>query len=298
MISRSPRFAFAKVNEWGNKSMRELYRRFNISLDLPRAISIFRNKIENILANSQLGEEIFESEKSKMDIYWGLCNALGIRYTYQYYNSEKVLRIFVGTDFFEYIFRLQALLDQLWSNNKRQSAISLGGIIEEAINTSPIDIGIRLKFYKYKNVQIHFSGSRLLDKKLVDDVLNILEDKKNSAVKLAFEKGLREFLESKNNLSKLKNAVRDMQLACDETIKVLFKDKNLGFRHLFKNNRWKSIELNEYQKQIFWNLNEYIDKFAKHKSDAKITLEDTENIIYLTGMFIRLLFAKIYDQKT
>ena len=127
---------------------------------------------------------------------------------------------------------------------------------------------------------------------MVDDVLGVLEGKEKLAVKLAFDKGLKEFLEAKSSPPKLKNAVRDLQLACDETIKVLFKEKNLGFSHLFKEDRWKKVGLNDYQKQIFWNLNEYADKFAKHKSDSKITFKDTENIIYLTGMFIRLVFTK------
>ena len=168
--------------------MKELYRRFNISVDLPKAISIFRNKIENILSNGQLGEEIFESEKSKTDIYWGLCNTLGIKYVYQSYNGGKVSYIFTGTDFSEYIFKLQALLNLLWDSSKKQSAVSLGGIIESAINTSPVDLGVRLKFYKHKSIQLHFSGSRFLDRKLVDDVLGVLEDEEKSAVKLAFEK--------------------------------------------------------------------------------------------------------------
>ncbi|MDO8571523.1 MAG: hypothetical protein Q7R79_02500 [bacterium] len=272
--------------------MKELYRRFNIAVNLENSLEIFRNKIENILSHGQLGEEIFETKENESDIYWELCNGLGVEYEYQSYSSGKVSHIFDELDFSEYILRLQALLDLLWNYNKKQTAATLIGIIENAVNTSPVDLGIRLKFYKQKGVQIYFSGSRFLDKKLVDDVLGVLEDEEKSAVRLAFEKGLKEFLEAKSNPPKLKNAIRDMQLACDETIKVLFKNKDLGFRHLFKDDHWKSAGLNDYQKQIFWNLNEYIDKFAKHKSDSKITTEDTENIIYLTGMFVRLVFTK------
>ncbi len=156
--------------------MKELYKRFNITVDLPKAILIFRNKIENILSGGQLGEEIFESEKAKIDIHWELCNILGIKYSYKSDSSEKTSHILWGADFSEYIVRLQALLDLLWSNSKRQTVINLGGIIEDAINTSPIDLGIRLKIYKSKCPQIYFSGARLFDNKLLDDVLGILED--------------------------------------------------------------------------------------------------------------------------
>lgn len=272
--------------------MKELYTRFGVVIDLKNSIRIFQNKIENILSHGQLGEEIFETKDKDDNIYWELCNKLGIEYEYASYSEGKILHVFNELDFSEYLLRLQALLDLLWDYNKRQAVVNLTGIIENAVSTSPVDLGIRLKFYKQKGAQIHFSGSRFLDKNLVDDTLGVLEDKEGLAVKLAFEKGLKEFLEAKSNPSKLKNAVRDMQLACDETVKVLFKDKNLGFHHLFKNDRWKSVGLNDYQKQILWNLNEYIDKFAKHKSDSKITPKDAENIIYLTGMFIRLVLAK------
>lgn len=275
--------------------MKELYKRFNITIDIDKSIEIFQNKIENILGYGLLGEKIFDDKKD--DIYWELCNELGLEYSYASSNGIKTMRILSHRNFPEYLLRLQALLDLLYSYNKKQCTIDLIDIIEKAINASPVDLGIKLKIYKRKGAQINFSGSRFLDQKLVDDVLGVLEDKEKSAVKLAFEKGLKEFLEAKSSPSKLKNAVRDMQLSCDETIKVLFKNKNLGFRHLFKDNRWEKAGLNDYQKQIFWNLNEYADKFAKHKSDSKITPEDAENIIYLTGMFIRLVFIKSENVK-
>ena len=274
-----------------SKNTKELYKRFAITVDQEKAISIFRNKIKNILCHGELGEKIFDSPR--LQAHWQLCNILGLEYSSLSYVSSQVVDIFEkDLDFSEYIFRIQILLDFLWNNDENQLATNLVDIIEEAINTSSVDLGVRLKFYKRKGVQIYFSGSKLLDKKLVDDVLGVLEDEEKSAVKLVFEKGLKEFLEAKSNPPKLKNAVRDMQLACDETMKTLFEDKNLGFKHLFRDDRWRKAGLNEYQKQIYWNLNEYIDKFVKHKSDAKINSEDAENIIYLTGMFIRLVFLK------
>ena len=272
--------------------MKELYQRFDISVELDGAILIFRNKIENILSHGRLGAEIFESDDDENDVHWELCNILGLEYKNLFSNSGKVSHIFHALDFSEYLFRLQALLDLLWNSNEKESFTELADVIMNAINNSPVDLGLRLKFYKTKGPQILFSGSKFLDKTLVDDVLGIFEDEEKLPIKVAFDKGLKEFLESKNNVAKIRNSVRDMQLACDETVKVLFGDKHLGLRHLFKDKRWEKVGLNEYQRQIFWNLNEYIDKFVKHKSDSKITTEDAENIIYLTGMFIRLTLLK------
>ena len=132
----------------------------------------------------------------------------------------------------------------------------------------------------------------MLDEKLVDDVLGILSGDEKKPIKIAFEKGLTEYMQAKQDKRKLKNSVRDMQVACDETVKFLFQHKNLGLAHFFKNDRYKEVGFNEYQKKIYWQLNDYIDKFVKHKADGVISNDDAENIIYLTGMFIRLMVLK------
>lgn len=265
--------------------MKELFKRFNINITLKDAQGKFINKINNILFNGQA----FNSSTFKIeDFKWELCNDIGLVYhSYENFNNTYLVNI----PFNEYLLRLQCFLNILYFRNKEKHDI-LFSIIRDAINTSTIDIGLRIKNNKKNSAQIYFSGSKLLDDKLVDDVLGVLEGENKSAIKLAFEKGLKEFLESRKEKDKLKNSIRDMQLACDETIKVLFDDKNFGFKHFFKDERWKKIGLNEYQKQIFWNLNEYIDKLVKHKADSKINSEDAELVIYLTGLFIRIALLK------
>jgi len=276
--------------------MKDLYKRFNITVNLDGAISIFRNKIENILSHGQLGEEIFETKDNEIDVFWELCNVLGIEYQYHGYSGGKVSHIFDDLNFPEYLFRLQILLNFLLDCGKKQSAINLIGIIENAINASPTDLGIRIKFYKTKGAQILFSGAKLLDSKLVDDILGVLEDKEKLPIKVAFEKGLREFSEGKKAPEKLRDCVRDMQLATDELMHFVFKDKNIGLKHLFKDKRCEKLGLNQYQVQIFWQYKEFADKLAKHKSDAKIDEFDAESFIYLTGLLMRLiLLKKDYD---
>jgi hypothetical protein len=269
--------------------MKELFRRFNIGVDQDKAVSIYRNKIENILNSGDLGEKIFQD--SQLHTLWCMCNELGIAYYHTSFTSNQVSHIFPSSlSFSEYLLRLQALLDFLWNSGHHDLAAQLAQIVDSAIHSSPTDLGIRIKIYQKKAPQLHFSGSKLLDKKLVDDVLGILYTSDRTAIAIAFSKGLKEFLEAKSSSVKLRNAIRDMQLACDEAVKAKFQDKNLGLRHLFKEGRWSQIGLNDYQKQIFWNLNEYIDKLVKHKSDTTISFGDAESVIYLTGLFIRLIF--------
>jgi hypothetical protein len=266
--------------------MKNLFKRFNIEVDLISAQRIFINKINNYIL-------FFPKFANDSAFAYALCNNLGIEYMAgtdirSYLPSEK-------ESFKEYILYLQIIINMLFNEsllNKDKEYVYLLSKVQSAIEETPIDLGIKLKKYKSKAAQIRLSGSKLLDEKLVDDVLGLLSDSKRKPIRIAFEKGLNEYLESISKPEKLKNTFRDMQLSCDETCKLLLKNKQLGFAHLFKKNNWEELGLNSYQKQIFWVLNEYIDKFAKHKSDAVITREDTEFVIYLTGMFIRLLLSK------
>ena len=266
--------------------MKDLYRRFNININLKDSEKRFINKINNILLHGLgFNSKVFKSE----DLSWPLCNTLGLEYE-SWSNLEAYL---IEINFSEYLLRIQCLLNIIWEEKDYLDQYNLLlSTISEAIVDSPFDLGLRLKNSKINAAQIVLSGAPLLDKKLVDDVLGILDDKDKSAIKLAFEKGLKEFSESLKDRNKTKNVARDMQLACDEAVKFLFSDKNLGFKHIFKDQRSEKIGLNNYQVSIFHNLNEYIDKMAKHKADSQITIEDAEAIIYLTGIFIRLILLK------
>lgn len=246
---------------------------------------IFCNKINNIIKSA----EAFGYDKSyDMSLEWNLCNELGLEHTH-----DELVRYFKNSlTFNEYLLRVQCLLNILFSNEHKEQYGLLAYTVQKAIENSPMDLGLRLKITKKHGAQIYFSGSKLLDSKLVDDVLGIVSEQDKKSIQISFEKGLKEFVESRNDINKLRNVVRDMQVSCDETIKYKFKDKNLGLKHLFKDSRWKAVGLNEYQKQIYWNLNEYIDKFAKHSADKEFNYEDAENIIYLTGLFIRLVLLK------
>lgn len=270
--------------------MKELCKRFNVTYDLEKAQEIFLNKIQNIFFSSSVFTRgPLEDKFDLKDLSWDFCNYFGYIYGNDYYIENN----FESDTFEETLMHLQWIVETLFEDSKTREQYNLiVGVIKDAIDSSPHDLGIRIIKPKNKSVKIVFSGSELLDSRMVDDVLGVLDGKEKSPIRQAFDKGLKEFLEAKRDRSKLKNCVRDMQLSLDETIKHLFKDKNLGLKHLFKDDRWKKVDLNEYQKQIYWNLNEYIDKKVKHKANEPIEYEDAENIIYLTGMFIRHVMLK------
>lgn len=157
--------------------------------------------------------------------------------------------------------------------------------VEESLKSASLSLGIR-----WKDGMFYPSGAPYLDNHLVDDVLGLLDKKELIPVKSAFEKGIKAF--STNTTGNLQNAGRDMQVACDELIKYIFKDNNLGFKHLFSDSRIKQIGLNRYQSRIYGILNDYFDKEIKHKAEIALDNNDVENIIYLTGQFIRLCLSK------
>ena len=265
-----------------------IYKRFSIDIDLQKAQVIFCNKINNLLRS---GVAFDLETTTDISLSWELCNKLGLTYT-----SIELWKYFTVAEFNIYLLHLQCLLNILFINDHSEQYDVLLSFVQDAIDNSPIDLGLRLKTSKRNSVQIHPSGSKMLDKELVDDILGVLSGKEKHAIKISFEKGLKEFMESRNDTSKLKNSMRDMQVACDETIKYRFKDKNIGLKHLFKDNRWITAGLNNYQKNIYWNMNEYMDKYAKHSGDKEFNNEDIENIIYLTGMFVRIILLKNKDK--
>lgn len=243
------------------------------------------NAVNNIILRSTgFDDESFRLE----DFYWEFCNRLFIEYK-GYNNFENQFR--TSRPFDEYLVNLQTLLDILWEKEHLPQLGLLIDTIQNAIKNIPIKLGIRLKVTK-QGAQLHLSGSPILDEKLVDDVLDILGEENLKPVKIAFEKGLKELLESKQDSSKLRNTIRDMQLACDEISKYVLNDKKAGLKILLKTENEKTTGLNEYQFQIFRQFNSFADKLVKHKADSFIDYADTENFVYLAGLLIRLVLQK------
>lgn len=263
---------------------RDLYKRFGLAVNLESARDKFINKIQNIITHGA----VFDDDTFDLDdLNWEFSNELGLLYSRLGRFEEQYLHPLLS--FEEYLFRLQCLINILNRKKRPRQLRVLTTVLRQAIADSPVDLGITIK-ESNDGIQIHPTGSKFLDKELVDDVLGILNDPVTSPIKIAFEKGLTELLESRRNPLKLKNVVRDMQVAGDELAKYTLKNKDVGLKHLI--DRAEEVGLNKYQKQILWNLNEYIDKNVKHKSDTHVPYEDGEQIVYLTGIFIRLIINK------
>ncbi len=264
--------------------MDELYKRFKIELNIENVRQIFKNKIKKFLIHGQIGKEIF----SVKDIMWDFCNKVGINYEKSSFieiNFDRLLGVF---KFEEYLFRLQVLLNILFENGY-EVANNFGGIISEIINNSPIGLGIKIKTYKTRAPQIYFGGSKLANRAIEDvlDILDIYIEKNSEYQEVAkhFGQGLKEFLLAQTD-AQLKDVVEDMTTACDSAAQIIFKNKKSGFRNLLKDRAFTG-KFNPYQKQIFSNLCDWMDKI-KHNA-LIFKREDIENIVHLTSIFLKFV---------
>jgi Glu-tRNA(Gln) amidotransferase subunit E-like FAD-binding protein len=261
---------------------KEIFARFNIKIDLKESQKRFRNKINNVLFHSHL---FTGGSFNLQDIRFRFCNAYGLKFELGKNFQNNYLSDVIT--FEEYLLRLICIIEIL-IDEVPDIAKTFYEVIQKCISESPTDLNLRIVKIK-KLYSIFPKGSELLDDKLVDDSLNILTKSKYESVKVAFEKGLKEYLESSQDKSKLKNCLRDMQLAMDELSKIVLKDKNVGVKHLIKNENWPKTGLNNYFKKMLFEYNEMLDKLSKHSSVSKFSEKEVESVIYLTGLFIRLI---------
>lgn len=271
--------------------MKKLYKRFGIEINREGAEEMFRQKLENLLVYGRIGEQIFDEQNTKINIVWELANKLGLEYD-DYLPSENVKysRIFDDElEFEEYLFRTQTLLDILWKNNQKSLCKLLGHCLCGIIEDSPIDLGIKIMTYKIKAPQIFPTVSKFFDEE-IENIIGVLEAGQYKDILEDFEGGLKLFLKAKTR-SQFKDVIEDMLSVCDEVVKIVTGDKNKGLKHIFTKKEYQKFDLNNYQKEIFRNLRDWMDKI-KHGSLKEITREDLEMIISFTANFIRFVLNK------
>lgn len=269
---------------------------FNKTFGIEESVEEERNRFVQRI-NQTLFNQIEDHPypESYNNIFKILCYQLGLnaddrireKNQFNYSSSANIpsLRSLTNDDFFQTL-EILVLLYQFFNKNKDwQDKISLW--IKTAVSNANIDLGVR-----WSSGMFYPSGAELLDEKLIDEILGILHAEDKKSILVAYQKGLKEFSESNKDKSKLKNVVRDMQLSLDETSKVLLGDKNIGFKHLLKDKNWDEIVKNKFYQKIFFQLNEFADKLAKHKAEAEFDEYEVETFVYLTGIFIRLVFIQ------
>ncbi len=250
-------------------------KRFNIEIDHDEAKRRFVNRAYNRIFSNFFYNKIDSNTRYK--IHTEIVSALGDRRSSHQSLSEQI-----GYEFFRNLLALETFYQSLDYYKK----VELDMLIKQLIDESEFDINIRWVKGRFLK-----SGAKLLDEKLVNDILDWLREKQYASVLAPFEKGLEHFLHSEKRPELLSDVVTDMYEALEALSKIITKrpQKDLSAnRELFIS---KVKASNEYKKILMEYIsyaNEFRHASEEGKNKPSVSQREVESFIYLTGLFIRL----------
>ena len=279
--------------------IKNFYKRWNIVYDEDKRFKDFKNRalstIDEILGELFLSDKNLEPRFLKLiakhfpqskigGVFQNISKALEYNNVKEFRNSP-VYKIILGeNNFVEFIKFLQVLF-WLDFDSEVKEELYLG--FKDDFELSLLDI--QIKRIKRDNVIFYPKRAKLLDEKVVNDVLDWL---------ISYPKVLKSFksaLEKYQDKIYQRNLIDDLRLS----LELLFKE--------ILNNNNKSLEnqekpLSEYLEQknvpkelnnMYWKLIDYYTKYQNNyaKHDDKVDSSEIEFIIYLTGTFMRFLMT-------
>ncbi len=276
----------------------DLYSRFGLKVDLEKVQNGFKKYIKNLLLD-EINPLVYPKSYQDKDILFQkqreileeLCRQMFLDFD-DYKNLDFGFGWFLEKEFYnnfkgsfnEYIVRLQILLNTIFNHKIILYELEqLTKKIESYFDDYPI-LGLKIKMYKTKPPQILPSISKFFDKD-INDILGLLDKEKYKNILDNFEEGLKKFIIAKTK-NELKNIVNDMLSACDETAKIIFKNNDKGFKHIFDKGEYEKFGLNGNQKELYRNLRDFMDKI-KHGSIKNFSRNDIEMIVSVSASFIR-----------
>ena len=266
------------MTEESKRQIPLFHQRFSIQVGVEEARERFVNRVLNKIEEDLDSLLRFHTVGHYEKAMYNVASKLGVKY------KPEVFHQYVRGDFFGCIQALEALYETFISENK-YDAERLNGVIQYAISLSEVDLGIQ-----WRDGAFWPSGAKLLDEALVNENLKWLSDLGYQDVLVAFEKGLRHFLEAQRKPERLGDAITDVYEAFEALAKsVTGKDKDLsGNAELFIS----KLKLSEYYKKM---LKDYIDYACEYRHAVKLgekrkplLRNEVEAFIYTTGLFIRL----------
>lgn len=260
------------------------YERFNIPIDLSGAQRHFMNRIKNIihLIIDEMHHSflplpfLLEPKKTRLLVF--IANRVGKKFHSVEYFERSIDH---EENFLEHLHLVEALYVYIDEDRKSE----LAGLTEDAVSESAFDLGI-----VWRNGRFYRKGAPLLDKKLINESLGMLRDKKYENVIDAFEKGLDHFIHSQNEPERLIDAITDVYEALEALAKVICgNNKDLSAN---RDLLIKEIDVPEFYRRTLKEYVTYACKFRhalKEGKKRKIPSErEVETFIYLSGIYIRL----------
>jgi hypothetical protein len=267
--------------------IQEFYKRWDIQKDTSQIFEEFKNRTLNSL------NIMFETEKS---MNFEGCNYFDIEFMlkigeqiithndiYHFKDTYAYKLMRYEENFKRYIFYLQVLFWQKNVPNKNK----IFNLFQEDIKRSLIDINL----VKEKGEYIFYpAGAELLDEKLVNDVLHWIVEYDD--VYSNFKNALEQYQSGEN----YRNCVDNMRLSLELFLKHVLNNGQVLRNQ--KGNLLKYLSVKGISKEIinmYNTLISYYDDYnnAHSKHWDNVNSNEIEFIIYLTGIFMRMILTNV-----
>ena len=280
-----------------HSKIRNFYKRWNIPYDEGRKFIDFRNRalstFDDVLGELFLSDTNLEQTflkliakhfpHSKSGAFQDLNKIKQIVDQKKIENSDVYKVISGENNFVEFIKILQILF---WLNLPLEVKERLYFGFKEDIKLSLLDI--QIKRIKKDNIIFYPKGAKLLDEKIVNDVLDwlVLYPKVQKNFKFALEKYQNKIFQ--------RNLIDDLRLSLELLFrKILNNNKNLENQEKCLAEYLKQKKIPKELINMYWKLINYYTKYQNNyaKHNDKVGSSEIEFILYLTGTFMRFLLT-------
>ena len=283
--------------------IKNFYKRWNIVYDEDKRFIDFKNRalstIDEILGELFLSDKNLEPRFLKLiakhfpqskigGVFQNISKALEYNNVKEFRNSPVYKIISGENNFVEFIKFLQVLF-WLDFDSEVKEELYLG--FKDDFELSLLDI--QIKRIKRDNVIFYPKRAKLLDEKVVNDVLDWL---------ISYPKVLKSFksaLEKYQDKIYQRNLIDDLRVSLELLFKeILNNNKNLENQEKTLSEYLEQKNVPKELKNMFWKLIDYYTKYQNNyaKHGDKVDSLEIEFMIYLTGTFIRFLMI-LEDRK-
>jgi len=276
----------------------EVYQRWNIQIDNEKAFVLFKNRVLAVLEQTleALGKYTNKlSEINKKFLFTLGCPAPHPISSIAKFQGRdwEIYDCFEKTSSLkELIFTMEMFLKVLYGYQEKIGPKFLIDIVSGWRNAIELTPNINILIIDGSNgYQIIPAGAVLLDKAVVDEVLQWLDD--YPLVKAPFEEALRIYLSKDERM--YRNLLDNLRLALEEMFRALLNNDRSLENQKEELLRWmrerKASQpiINMFSQLVFSEFRIYQNEFVKHKN--KFNPQEVEFLIYLVGTFMRFLIV-------
>jgi hypothetical protein len=256
----------------------KFHERFQLGISTSVARERFVNRAQNEILDDLAYRNVHHSQR--VALARAVATHLGDRF-----EGREYLPQMVGTMFDRNLEALEGLYAAFGELKFVEHQKRLSGLVQQLLKSAETDLGI-----KWDKGLFYPSGADLLDQRLVNDSLHWLRNKKYENVLQPFEKGLRHLLEARKRPELTEDVVTDVYEALEALAGIV---TGRPIKDLSANQEMFVAELkaSEGYKRLLREYISYANTFrhakAQNKARPKISLEEAESFVYLTGIFVR-----------